>query len=149
MVSIVLLHHRFYNYNNNVLSSLYKIDKKYSNNLDYNRKKIQVLSLDYFCKSQKLTNINILKIDTQGNEVKVLKGANKSLKKGLFDLIELEIIMGNYYENYSNFYSVEKFLIKNNYRIVALDRKLNFFNDKKLYCNALYIRKDLYKKLNK
>ena len=33
-------------------------------------------------------------------EIKVLKGGNKSLKKGLFDLIELEIIMGDYYEKY-------------------------------------------------
>ena len=100
--------------------------------------------MDNFCKKNKLKNIHILKIDTQGNEAKVLKGSSKSIRMGIFNIIELEIIMGDYYEEYSNFYEIEKYLVNNNYRLIALDKRLNFFNDKRLYCNALYIRKDLF-----
>ena len=32
-------------------------------------------------------------------------------------------------------------------RLIAVDKRLNFYNDKRLYCNVLYLRKDLYKKL--
>ena len=137
----------FYDYNDSVLSSFYKISKQNSLNLNYEKKIVKVITLDNFCKKQKLSNINILKIDTQGNEIEVLKGASKSLKKGIFDLIELEIIMGDYYEKYFSFFSIENFLIKNNYRLFALDRTPNFFNDKRLYCNAIYIKKNIYKKI--
>ena len=47
--------------------------------------------MDNFCKKNKLKNIHILKIDTQGNEAKVLKGSSKSIRMGIFNIIELEI----------------------------------------------------------
>ena len=137
----------FFDYENNVLSSFNKLNKQNRLKNRFNKQIVSVLTLDNFCNKNKLKNIHILKIDTQGNETNVLKGSNKSIRMGIFNIIELEIIMGDYYEKYSNFYEIEKYLVNNNYRLVALDKKLNFFNDKRLYCNALYIRKDLYKKL--
>ena len=137
----------FFDYENNVLSSFNKLNKQNRLKNKFKKQIVSVLTLDNFCKKNKLKNIHILKIDTQGNDAKVLKGSSKSIRMGIFNIIELEIIMGDYYEEYSNFYEIEKYLVNNNYRLVALDKRLNFFNDKRLYCNALYIRKDLYKKL--
>ena len=137
----------FFDYENNVLSSFNRLNKKNISNNKYTKNKVKVLTLDEFCRTKKFSKINILKIDTQGNETNVLKGGIKSLNKGLFDVIELEVILGEYYEKFTNFFSLEEFLIKNNYRLLAIDRRLNFFNDKRMYCNALYIRKDLYKKI--
>ncbi len=136
----------FYDYNKNVLSSFNKLNNENKSNFKYKKNKVKVLTLDDFCKSNKISKINILKIDTQGNEINILKGAAKSLKKGLFELVELEIILGNYYEKYSNFYSYEKYL-SYRYRLIATDKRLNFFNDKRMYCNILYIRNDLYEKI--
>ena len=137
----------FFDYENNVLSGFNKLNKQNRLKNKLNKQIVSVSTLDNFCKKNKLKNIHILKIDTQGNEAKVLKGSSKSIRMGIFNIIELEIIMGDYYEEYSNFYEIEKYLVNNNYRLIALDKRLNFFNDKRLYCNALYIRKDLYKKL--
>jgi len=137
----------FYDYNDNVLSSFNKLNKKNSLNKIYKKNKVKVLSLDEFCKQYKISNINILKIDTQGNEINVLRSGAKSLRSQIFDLIELEIILGDYYNNFSNFFSLEGYLIKNNYRLLALDRRLNFFNDERMYCNAIYIKKNLYNKI--
>jgi FkbM family methyltransferase len=137
----------FYDYNLSVLSSFHKINKKESSNLKYKKEEVQVITLDQFCESKKLSNVSILKIDTQGSEEKILKGGSISLKNGVFDIIELEIIMGNYYEKYFSFLSIEKFLIKFNYRLLALDRTLNFFKDPRMYCNAIYVRNDLYDKI--
>ena len=137
----------FFDYENNVLSGFNKLNKQNRLKNKFKKQIVSVLTLDNFCKKNKLKNIHILKIDTQGNDAKVLKGSSKSIRMGIFNIIELEIIMGDYYEEYSNFYEIEKYLVNNNYRLVALDKRLNFFNDKRLYCNALYIRKDLYKKL--
>ena len=137
----------FFDYENNVLSSFNKLNKQNRLKNKFKKQIVSVLTLDNFCKKNKLKNIHILKIDTQGNDAKVLKGSSKSIRMGIFNIIELEIIMGDYYEEYSNFYEIEKYLVNNNYRLIALDKRLNFFNDKRLYCNAIYIRKDLYKKL--
>ena len=137
----------FFDYKDNVLSSFNKLNKKNKLKNKFKKQIVNVSTLDHFCKKHKLKNVHILKIDTQGNETEVLKGSTLSLRMGVFKVIELEIIMGDYYEKYSNFYEIEKYLVNNNYRFLAIDKKINFFNDRRLYCNALYIRKDLYKKL--
>tara|TARA_E500000178_G_C16912341_1_gene703267 strand:+ start:339 stop:1070 length:732 start_codon:yes stop_codon:yes gene_type:complete len=136
----------FFDYQNNVLSSFYKLNKLNKSSQRFEKQTVKVLTLDKFCKKNKLSKVHILKIDTQGNETKVLKGASKCIKKEIFSLIEVEIIMGDYYENSLDFYNIEKNLF-NNYRMIAIDKKLNLFNDKRMYCNALYIKKSLYKKL--
>ena len=137
----------FFDYENNVLSSFNKLNKKNILKNKFNKHLVNVLTLDNFCSKHRLKNVHILKIDTQGNENNVLKGSRKSIRNGIFNLIELEIIMGDYYERYSNFYEIEKHLVNSNYRLIAVDKRLNFYNDKRLYCNVLYLIKDLYKKL--
>ena len=72
-----------------------------------------------------------------------------SLKKGVFQIIELEIILGEYYNIKNSFLDIEKNLIKNNYRLLATDRLINFFSNKYMYFNAIYIKQSLYKKLIK
>ena len=42
---------------------------------------VNVTSIDSFCKKKNIDKIDLLKIDTEGHEAKVLKGANKMLKK--------------------------------------------------------------------
>ena len=46
-----------------------------------------------------INKINILKIDTQGFEVEVLRGANNLIKNKKIDFIETEINLGFQYEN--------------------------------------------------
>lgn len=135
----------FFNYSNNELNSLYQI--KDPNFTRFNKTKCELISLDRFCLENKIENIDILKIDTQGNEKKILEGAKKSLKKGIFQIIELEIILGEYYNIKNSFFDIEKNLIKNNYRLLAIDRLINFYSNKYMYFNAIYIKQNLYKKL--
>ena len=137
----------FFNYSNNELNSLYEI--KDLNFKSYVKTKCEVISLDKFCLDNNIEKIDILKIDTQGNEKKILEGAKKSLKKGVFQIIELEIILGEYYNIKNSFLDIEKNLIKNNYRLLATDRLINFFSNKYMYFNAIYIKQSLYKKLIK
>ena len=61
----------------NVLPDNYLLETKF----------VKSQSLDNFCKKNKVSHIDILKIDTQGNEDNVLKGAKKLLKKKKIKLI--------------------------------------------------------------
>ena len=52
---------------------------------------VQTQTLDNFCSNINIDNIDVLKIDTEGNELNVLKGAEKLLSEGKIKLIYVEI----------------------------------------------------------
>ena len=135
----------FYEYKNNELSSFISINKKF----DEAKKKIsvEVDTIDSIFKKNKLKKINLLKMDTQGYEETILIGAKNSIAEQKIDLIELEIILGDYYEKSSSFKKIEDTLSSGGYRLLALDRRSNIFENKKFYFNALYASQNVYKKL--
>jgi hypothetical protein len=52
--------------------------------------KVRVVSLDEFVSQYPIDKIVLLKIDTEGHEFEVLKGAKKLLKSGKIEMIQLE-----------------------------------------------------------
>ena len=52
---------------------------------------VQTQTLDNFCLSKKIENIDVLKIDTEGNDLNVLKGAKKLLSENKIKVIYTEI----------------------------------------------------------
>ena len=52
---------------------------------------VQTQTLDNFCLSEKIENIDVLKIDTEGNDLNVLKGAKKLLSENKIKVIYTEI----------------------------------------------------------
>jgi FkbM family methyltransferase len=51
---------------------------------------VNVITLDSFCKEQQIQSIDLLKIDTEGNELKCLIGAKQLLKDGKINAIQFE-----------------------------------------------------------
>ena len=49
---------------------------------------IELITFDYFCKNNKIEKIDLLKIDTEGYEFYIIKGAVKNLKKVKVILLE-------------------------------------------------------------
>ena len=58
---------------------------------DYTEIEVQTQTLDNFCKDNNIQNIDLLKLDTDGNEFEVLKGAENLLSKNKIKLIYTEI----------------------------------------------------------
>ena len=123
----------------NVLPDNYLLETKF----------VKSQSLDNFCKKNKVSHIDILKIDTQGNEDNVLKGAKKLLKKKKIKLIQLEVILQDIYSKYLNIFDVEKYLIPNSYRLLGINKYGNLIDNYSFQIDLLYIRSDLYKKFSK
>ena len=89
-------------------SKEYNVDSK---NYITGKINTKVITLDDYCNDNNIQQIDILKIDTQGYEDKVLEGAIELLKLNKIKLIELELIFSEIYENPPNIYDVEKYLI--------------------------------------
>jgi FkbM family methyltransferase len=56
--------------------------------------KVQLATIDTFCLENNITRIHFLKIDAEGHEFSVLKGANSMLESGAIDAIQFEFSEG-------------------------------------------------------
>lgn len=110
----------FYHNHYSHTSSIYKPSlefinryKKFSDSFKLkNKASYKALSLD----SLKIDGINILKLDTQGSELDILKGCKKLLNNTV--AIEVEIEFDQIYENQPLFDDVFKFLTKSGFELV-------------------------------
>lgn len=73
-------------------------------------------------------DIDYLKIDTQGTELDVLRGARNLLENQQIKFIELEVITTPAYLNKEKWSSVIDYLLSLNYHLVALSNDGRFFN---------------------
>ena len=80
----------------------------------------EVTTIDEYVKLHNINKIDLLKIDTQGTEDKVLEGAQDCLKKNMIRNIETEICFSDQYERRLSFYEIEKYLHINNYRLYGI-----------------------------
>lgn len=68
----------------------------YKRNLDHLgidlglKEKVDLITLDQFCRERKITRINFLKIDAEGHELNILKGATEMLNEKRVDYIQFE-----------------------------------------------------------
>lgn len=102
---------------------------------------VKTIKLDTYLYLNKIKKVDILKIDTQGHELDVLKGAKNSLKKNIFDFIEVEIILCDYYIKKINLYEIDRIMIKNNFYLFDVQ---GFSYDQKnqiKWCDMLYVNK--------
>ncbi len=122
-------------------SNSIKIDHK-----NYTTKKVnaEIITLDDYVNEKNLTNIDILKIDTQGFEDKVLLGAQNLLKNNRIKLIQLELIFSEIYENPPNIYDVEKTLIPNNYKLFGISNGGSLISHYIYQSDFIYISNDTY-----
>ena len=113
----------------------------------------QVITIDEYVNKNNIKRINLLKIDTQGYEDEVLKGAQETLKLNKIDIIETELIVGNMYEKTLSFNEIENLIYPYGYKIFALtnhhtaeQHSANIILTPHLFFDVIYTRNEIYKK---
>lgn len=134
-------------YENEILSqsSLYNLKNKFNSNLK-NRDiyKIQCITLDeYFNRYKKLSSIDLLKIDAEGEDLNVLKGSKKLLKLKKIKYIKIELLNSIDKNKKSNINEIIFFLNKYNYLIDTIV-KTKFIKNKLLMMDAYFTHRDNY-----
>jgi FkbM family methyltransferase len=71
---------------------------------------VSTVTLDEFCQQENINNIDILKMDIQGGEVKALTGATQLLAKQSIKLVYCEVLFAHLYEKQAYFWDVGNFL---------------------------------------
>jgi FkbM family methyltransferase len=83
-----------FTYSDNLMSqhaSLYEeIFNQFHKRSDLIRVDFELTTIDFFCNQENITNIDFLKIDTEGNELSVLLGAKRMLSEGKIKIIQFE-----------------------------------------------------------
>jgi FkbM family methyltransferase len=88
---------------------------------------IKTITLDEFCNTNKIDHIHFLKIDTEGHEMEVLKGAKEMIMNNRIDIIQFEF---NEMNIISRVFLKDFYEILNNYKLHRLDssRLIPLFN---------------------
>ena len=81
------------------------------------QEEVNTSTLDDFCLKNKIENIDLLKIDTEGHEKEVLQGASSLLLNKKIKYILIEFHLSKMYQNYSTGY-LKKFLAKSNFLLL-------------------------------
>ena len=81
---------------------------------------VQVDTLDHFCTTNKINKINLLKVDTEGYEMKVLRGAEQLLSSDCIDYILIECdFFKRRGEPHGDFVEILNYLQNYRYNVVA------------------------------
>lgn len=94
------------------LSSFYPTESMHNERLKKNI--IPITTIDSFCREKEIEKIDFLKIDVEGFELEVLKGAESMIKEGKILNIQFEF-GGNHVTSGTHFYTIFKYLSQ--YRI--------------------------------
>ena len=109
------------------------------------KEKIKLETIDNYTKEKKIKRIDLIKIDTQGYEDKVLEGGMSVLKKGHIGAIVTEIMFDDCYDKYFSFSDIEKYLIPNNFRMVGIDlSNNNLFSGLVFFADVYYLNKSIH-----
>ena len=118
----------------NEKSQYYKIKNLIVGNKKKKIEYIKTEKLDFFTKKRKLKKIDLLKIDTEGHELNVVKSGLKTLKKTKYLLVEFR--QNDLYLNYSSSL-LHKMITKNNFELVKNFKFPMFSMEDRLYKNIL------------
>lgn len=124
----------FRNYRNSLLSSFLDLSASDQNPFRQtglsNEETVRVETVDRFLESQGIERLNLLKLDTQGFEMEVLRGAESSLKARQIDFVQLEINFMSLYEGQAT--AIELISCLSEAGFVPVD-----FYEKAMRCNRM------------
>jgi FkbM family methyltransferase len=141
---------KIFTYSNNLVSehaSIYgDVFRTFHKADDVMELDFQMTTLDLFCERENITGIDFLKIDTEGNELNVLKGGGKMLSKRKVKIIQFEF---GECDVFSRVFLQDFYAILPDYNIYRLDseRLIPLFgydstNEIFRYQNFIAVRKD-------
>ncbi|WZO96173.1 FkbM family methyltransferase [Isosphaeraceae bacterium EP7] len=104
---------------------------------------IQIRKVDDFCAAEGITSIDLLKTDTEGFDIQVLRGAERMLTSGKVKFVYSEVTLNPEDDVHTNFFKLHEYLEPLGFRFVALYEQDVYDNlGGANYTNALYVNRN-------
>lgn len=81
---------------------------------------VDLITIDSYLGKHEIDKLHLLKVDAEGYDLEVLKGASESLKKEIIDVVVCETFFVSYRENQAFFWDIARFLQQYNYMFVNM-----------------------------
>ena len=108
------------------------------------KSKVHVKTIESYFHKNKLNKIDILKIDTQGYEDKVLEGAIDLIVSNKIKLIQIEMLFTEVYDQPLSIYDVEKYLVPNGYKLFCSSSKGGSLHSELYQQDHIYISPEIF-----
>ncbi len=132
-------------YSTSELSSFLALDADHENRFRdvpvESREMVRVRTVDGFAAEERLAVIDLLKVDTQGTDLLVLRGAATSLSSGLVRHVLVELNFVRMYEGQNDALDLLHFLKQRGLHLVDLYEKM-YHASTLAWCTALFARRD-------
>ena len=110
-----------------------------------NSTSISVRRLDGFCQVENISAIDLLKIDVEGNELSVLKGASGMIERNAIKVILLECDFNKDDKQHSYFFDIFDFLSDQNFCFHGLFDVVRYSPSYGIgFCNALFLNRSVF-----
>lgn len=109
--------------------------------------KVQVVTietLDSFCEAQGIEEIDVLKTDTEGYDLEVMRGAEKYLSSHRIKFVFSEVCFNAANKQNTLFFPVFDYLNSKNYKFLGLYETfpMHYGPESIAYCSALFVRRE-------
>jgi FkbM family methyltransferase len=99
---------------------------------------VKIASVDDYCTEHGIARIDLLKVDTQGFDLEVLKGASGMMKQGRIALVLVELTFCELYRNAPAVDEIMKFLREYRFNLVAF-YDMHYKHDVADWCDGLFV----------
>ena len=134
----------FNNYEDSCLSSFLELDGNLENRFRgvqiKNREIVEVRTIDSVVEEYGIERIDLLKIDTQGYDLEVLRGGIEALQSGVIGSVLVELNFVKMYESQSDANAIIQFLTERNFPLVDYYEKFRQ-SHALAWCLGLFTRK--------
>lgn len=103
------------------------------------QKEVAVARLDDFCAERGIASVDLLKADTQGNDLHVLLGAGELLSPSSIRLVFCEVNFISIYEGQASFEDIYRHLASRGYRLAGLYNQVRDPSGHLMWCDALFL----------
>lgn len=137
-----------YTYPDSAKNTLVRSLRDYMRKKEGNHEETSIIRLDDYCNNLKIREIDFLKIDVEGNELAVLKSAEEFLKNGRIKTIFCEfhkiLSIENESSSHTNLASLVDYLLRFEFRFIALYTEGIHLSESLVTCNALFAHKSFF-----
>lgn len=134
-----------------VLNSLLPVASEWlwKSNPLHQSENIEVTTLDTFCQTNVIPRIDILKVDVQGAEARVLKGAKTLLEQGAIRAIRLEVLFFDMYQGQASLDELFRMLTDFGYQFCGMYEEFIDPHGRLLWADVLFVHRTEFASLPK